>query len=84
LILVLGERSLSAGAALPASTPDPVAALLELSGVLSEAESASQQVAARLKADNPSIPPEVWSRYAALASDRATLLAMYGPIYSGI
>jgi hypothetical protein len=61
---------------------DAIATLMDLTGMLSDAEAASQQVAAQLRADNPSIPPEVWTRYAALVSDRATLLALYTPIYA--
>jgi hypothetical protein len=64
------------------SRSDSIATLMELTGVLSGAADASQQITAQLRADNPAIPPEVWTRYAALVGDRATLLALYTPIYA--
>jgi hypothetical protein len=71
--------------ATPASTtsiPSATVELLELSGVFSGAADASQVALAQLRAANPAMPEAVWTRFAALITDHATLASIYAPIYA--
>ncbi len=65
------------------SMPDLSAAttLLDLLGVIAGTNAISRQMTDELRASNPAMPEAVWTRFAALTSERATLVALYAPIY---
>lgn len=56
--------------------------LLDLTGVLEQARAGADGVVARLRADNPTVPAELWSHLATRIADRETLIAAYVPIYA--
>jgi hypothetical protein len=62
--------------------PEATVDLLELSGVLAGAADASQLALVQLRAANPAMPEAVWTRFAALITERATLVSLYAPIYA--
>jgi hypothetical protein len=56
--------------------------LLDVTGVFVSARSVTDTMVQRLQRENPVVPADVWSRFAAKISDRATLAALYVPIYA--
>jgi hypothetical protein len=55
--------------------------LLEVSGVFARARADTSEIVARLRAENPKVPGEFWSRFAERVGDPDTLASLYGPIY---
>ncbi|MEJ1960594.1 MAG: DUF2059 domain-containing protein [Gammaproteobacteria bacterium] len=78
----VARAALAAAASSTIGRSEQIVELLDLTGVLASASATSEQVTGRLRSANPEIPPETWTRYAALVSDRATLVALYTPIYA--
>lgn len=56
--------------------------LLDVTGVFVSARTVTDAMVQRLQQENPVVPAEVWSRFAAKISDRSTLAALYVPIYA--
>jgi hypothetical protein len=56
--------------------------LLEVTGVFAGARSAANTMVERLHQENPVVPPDVWSHFAAKIADHETLSSLYVPIYA--
>jgi uncharacterized protein len=79
-VLALGSgRAVCAGAAPPPMPP--LEQLMALTGVLDRGPASSERLQAGLRAQNPSVPPEVWANYTARINDRSVLVHLYAPIY---
>jgi hypothetical protein len=56
--------------------------LLDVTGVFASARVATDTMIERLRQENPVVPADVWSSFAAKVANRDTLNALYVPIYA--
>ena len=78
-ILHAGE---DASGAAPKADSKAFEELLDVTGVFASARLTTDTVVQNLRQENPVVPADVWSNFAAKVADRDTLSALYVPIYA--